>query len=98
RELVTKTSPLQATSHSIGTQVAQARGRVFEPAGLAVGGPSRQLDLGGLDDEFVLAFGRLGELDLLDAPAVMQQRAAERRLAGDVAGQANGRRIEAGRD
>src|SRR5262249_27647458 len=50
------------------------------------GGGSRQFYLSGLQDKLVLPFGGRRQLDLLDAPAVVPQGAAERRLAGDVAG------------
>ena len=54
-----------------------------------------QLDLGGLQNEIVLAgTGRL-QLEFLDAPAVVAQDAAEGRLASHVPGQANGRGIKA---
>src|SRR5262245_11281042 len=61
------------------------------------GRKSGQLDLGRLQDELVLPLGRGRQLDLLDTPALMLQRAAERRLPRDVAGEPNRRGVEAGR-
>src|SRR5207244_1253471 len=54
-----------------------------------------QLHLGWLEHELVLPFGRRRQFQLLDAPAVMPQRAFERRLARHVARQPDRRWVEA---
>ena len=48
-----------------------------------------QLDLRGMQHERVLPLDRFVDLDLRDAPAVVLKRAAKRRLARDVARQAD---------
>jgi hypothetical protein len=44
----------------------------------------------------ILPLGERAQLDLLDAPAAMDQRSLEGGLASDIAGQADGGRVEAG--
>src|ERR1700681_2731871 len=70
--------------------------RIIPESILAV--PSRQFHLRRLHHEMILAFRERPELDLLDTPAAVDQGSPEGGLAGDIAGQANGRGIEAGGD
>jgi len=48
------------------------------------------------DDEFILSFRRRWQFVVFNAPAVVSQGAAERRIAVDVSGQANRGAVEAG--
>jgi len=56
---------------------------------------SGKFHLGRRDDERILPLRGLVQLDLGDAPAVVFERALERRLARDVAGQTDRGRVEA---
>src|SRR4051794_30579443 len=70
-------------------------GRATPPDSPGVDG-SGDFDLGGLDDELVLAGRRRGQLQLRHLPAVVLEGAGERRLARHVAGEPDRRRVEPG--
>ena len=74
----------------------------FEPSSRVDRPPNRnspfpasgQFDLCRGNDEFIDPSGRGREFVSLDAPAVVFEYTAKRRLAGDIAGYANRRRVE----